>query len=73
MNGKMKTGVFISYGHDEYAVLARRIKEDLEQNGFHVWMDEEGIRHTHDWECSIRLPDLDASTHGGIARALADN
>ncbi len=47
------TGVFISYGHDEYAALARRLKQDLEAEGFRVWMDEEGIRHHHDWEHSI--------------------
>jgi len=50
---EQKPGVFISYGHDEFAIFALRLKQDLEQAGFQVWMDDEGIQHTHAWECSI--------------------
>jgi len=53
MTQEQKPGVFISYGHDEFAIFALRLKQDLEQEGFEVWMDREGIQHTHDWECSI--------------------
>ncbi|MBU7006874.1 TIR domain-containing protein, partial [Phosphitispora fastidiosa] len=45
--------IFLSYGHDEYSKLARRIKADLEVEGYHVWYDEEKIKNTHDWEISI--------------------
>lgn len=45
--------VFISYGHDEHAPLAARLKADLEARGHGVWLDEAEIRHGRDWELSI--------------------
>lgn len=45
--------IFISYGHDERAHFARRLKTDLEARGHSVWFDETGIRHGQDWEVSI--------------------
>lgn len=47
--------IFLSYGHDEYADIARRLKQDLEALGFEVWMDEDGIRPTNDWQIAIEL------------------
>lgn len=45
--------IFLSYGHDEYDKFALRLKADLEQSGFKVWMDVSGIRDTADWEKEI--------------------
>ena len=45
--------IFLSYGHDEYEKLARRIKRDLEEEGFDIWMDKEKIKGTSDWEQEI--------------------
>ena len=45
--------IFLSYGHDEYESLARKIKLDLEQEGFEVWIDKERIRGSADWEIAI--------------------
>ncbi|MBU7006861.1 toll/interleukin-1 receptor domain-containing protein [Phosphitispora fastidiosa] len=45
--------VFLSYGHDAYVELAKRIKTDLEAQGYKVWFDEDRINTTHDWEISI--------------------
>ncbi|TKG95190.1 toll/interleukin-1 receptor domain-containing protein [Puteibacter caeruleilacunae] len=47
--------VFLSYGHDEYTNLVRRIKQDLESVGCDVWMDETGIRATNDWQLAIEV------------------
>ncbi|WP_243311176.1 toll/interleukin-1 receptor domain-containing protein [Fundidesulfovibrio agrisoli] len=46
--------IFISYGHDEHAELALRLKRDLTASGHEVWIDSEGIiPGTPDWEHSI--------------------
>lgn len=45
--------IFLSYGHDEYATLAQRLKSDLEEEGFEIWIDKEKIKGTSDWEISI--------------------
>ncbi|MCH7227951.1 TIR domain-containing protein [Haloferula sp. A504] len=45
--------VFISYGHDEHASLAIRLRDDLRERGHEVWYDEERLRPGHDWERSI--------------------
>ena len=42
--------VFLSYGHDEYASLASRIKHDLEALGHDVWFDVERLKASGDWE-----------------------
>jgi hypothetical protein len=47
--------IFLSYGHDEHADLARRIKQDLKEIGFEAWMDEDGIQPTNDWQVAIEL------------------
>lgn len=49
----IKMKVFLSYGHDEYESLAKKIKRDLEEEGFEVWIDKENIRGTSDWENAI--------------------
>src|SRR5271166_228103 len=42
--------VFISYGHDDYASLAVRIKHDLEALGHEVWFDVDRLKPGGDWE-----------------------
>ena len=44
---------FLSYGHDEYASLALRIKRDLEALGHEVWFDAERLYTGGDWERRI--------------------
>ncbi|HUL61524.1 MAG TPA: TIR domain-containing protein, partial [Methanocella sp.] len=42
--------IFISYGHDENADLAVRLKEDLVAKGHEVWFDLDRIKPGADWE-----------------------
>lgn len=42
--------IFLSYGHDDYASLAVRIKRDLEAQGHEVWFDLERLKVGGDWE-----------------------
>lgn len=44
--------IFFSYGHDSSDKVLR-IKQDLEQNGYTVWLDTEGIRPGDDWRAKI--------------------
>lgn len=44
--------VFISYGHDSYAPLASRLKDDLKKRGHRVWTDLE-LKAGDDWEQKI--------------------
>ncbi len=48
-----KLRIFLSYGHDEYAAAASRIKDFLEKRGHEVWFDSDRLRTGHDWEQSI--------------------
>lgn len=45
--------IFLSYGHDENAVLVERIKHDLESRGHDVWIDKSEIKFGDDWRRSI--------------------
>jgi len=45
--------IFLSYGHDEYEKIAQRLKRDLQEEGFEIWIDKESIRGTADWESAI--------------------
>jgi hypothetical protein len=45
--------VFVSYGHDQYAVLARRPAQDLRTRGHEVWFDADRRRPGGDWETYI--------------------
>jgi WD40 repeat protein len=42
--------IFLSYGHDDYASLALRIKRDLEALGHEAWFDLSFLRVGGDWE-----------------------
>lgn len=53
--------IFLSYGHDQHAADAERIKADLEARGHTVWFDLERLRAGRDWEQYIEegLKDCD--------------
>jgi hypothetical protein len=42
--------IFLSYGHDEHASLAERMKRDLEGRGHEVWLDLDHLKPGGDWE-----------------------
>ena len=42
--------IFLSYGHDEHAPLAGRIKQDLERKEHKVWFDVERLRAGIAWD-----------------------
>jgi hypothetical protein len=44
--------IFLSYGHDRHAGLARQLVEDLRRRGHPVWFDE-SLRTGDDWEHRI--------------------
>ncbi|MEW6366952.1 MAG: TIR domain-containing protein [Acidobacteriota bacterium] len=45
--------IFLSYGHDEHASVAQRLKEDLVAQGHSVWFDLEKLKPGADWEKHI--------------------
>ena len=45
--------IFLSYGHDEHASTAERIKAFLEDWGHAVWFDRERLKPGCDWELTI--------------------
>lgn len=45
--------IFLSYGHDEYEEIAQKLKQDLEAEGYDIWIDKEKIHGTADWEIAI--------------------
>ncbi|MEW6366034.1 MAG: toll/interleukin-1 receptor domain-containing protein [Acidobacteriota bacterium] len=53
--GKLRTSrrIFLSYGHDEHAAVAQRLKEDLVAHGHAVWFDVEKLKPGADWESHI--------------------
>lgn len=42
--------IFISYGRDEYAGVAEKLKGDLEARGHAVWFDKDRLKEGGDWE-----------------------
>jgi hypothetical protein len=42
--------IFVSYGHDEHAAVAQRLKRDLESYGHQVWFDLDRLKVGGDWE-----------------------
>jgi tetratricopeptide (TPR) repeat protein len=42
--------VFISYGRDEHAALAEKIKNNLVARGHRVWFDKDKLKEGQDWE-----------------------
>ena len=45
--------IFLSYGHDEYIDIAKRIRDDLRKRGHEVWFDEEKLLAGRKWEEEI--------------------
>ena len=42
--------IFLSYGHDEYASVAERLKSEFQRAGHEVWFDQDRLRAGADWE-----------------------
>jgi len=42
--------IFVSYGRDDYADLAVRLKTDLQARGHEVWFDRDKLKEGGDWE-----------------------
>ncbi|MFW6437588.1 MAG: TIR domain-containing protein [Armatimonadota bacterium] len=49
----MPRRIFLSYGHDQHAELAVRLKADLEKRGHKVWFDLDRLKPGGDWEAYI--------------------
>lgn len=72
--------LFLSYAHDDYVPMVRRLKADLEGLGHEVWIDRERIddwqdpTHDADWRSSITRGVLgsDLVLSFASARALRD-
>lgn len=47
------TRIFISYGRDQYSVLAEKLSVDLKEKGFEVWYDKDRLSSGVDWESYI--------------------
>jgi hypothetical protein len=62
--------LFISYGHDEHASLALRIRDDLVARGHHVWFDEEQLKAGQDWEGFIERGLEDLVGHRGDSAVI---
>jgi len=45
--------IFFSYGHDRHAALIQRIRDDLQKNGFDIWMDDQGLKTKDYWSYKI--------------------
>lgn len=45
--------LFISYGHDEHASLAERLRDDFAARGHQVWFDAQRLMPGYDWETEI--------------------
>ena len=54
--------VFISYGHDSFAPLATRLRDDLRARGHYVWTDLE-LKVGDDWEVHIESALEDTISH----------
>ena len=48
-----KKKVFFSYGHDRHTHLIQSIRDDLQQNGFDIWMDDHGLKTKDHWSYEI--------------------
>ena len=45
--------LFVSYGHDKYSIVAKRLVEDLTPYCEHIWFDSKNIREFHGWTDEI--------------------
>ena len=50
---KTKKSLFFSYGNDRYVELVLKIKTQLEQHGFCVFLDHEKLHVGSDWESTL--------------------
>jgi WD40 repeat protein len=66
----MPLRIFLSYGHDENAPIAHRLKSDLEVRGHEVWFDQERLLTGEDWETCIERGIDWASADPGRGRVI---
>lgn len=45
--------IFFSYGHDDNQIIVERIKKDLEDLGYKVWIDNDELKSGDDWRRKI--------------------
>jgi len=45
--------IFLSYGHDNFAALAERLKNDLSKMGYPTWFDKDALRCSVIWQDKI--------------------
>lgn len=45
--------LFFSYGHDYNSIIVERLKNDLEKEGYKVWIDFDKIKAGNDWRRKI--------------------
>jgi hypothetical protein len=57
--------IFLSYGHDEFAAFAERLKRDLEADGYHVWFDVDRLTEGQNWENYIEEGLEGVAANGG--------
>lgn len=50
---KKKLRVFISYGHDEYADFAQKLKEELKKRGHKYFIDKEHLEAGEEWDNTL--------------------
>lgn len=62
--------LFISYGRDEHAAMAVRLKHDLEQRGHFVWFDRERLKEGQDWETYIEAGLGHVSSGAGTGKMI---
>ena len=70
MGCQMNCRIFLSYGHDDHAEIARKLKADLEARGHEVWFDEERLQAGEDWESCIERGIDWASAEPGRGRVI---
>ena len=52
-NSQSSPKLFFSYGHDDNKEIVNKLKDDLQKNGYKVWMDYNGIGTWEDWRGKI--------------------
>jgi hypothetical protein len=62
--------IFLSYGHDEHASVAARIKSALETRGHQVWFDRDRLPPGGDWETHIEAGLRWVAEEPGVGRVV---
>ncbi len=51
--GKKILRVFVSYGHDDYADFANKLKEELKKRGHQVFYDKDDLKKGENWDNTL--------------------